>query len=183
MTVGVIHGRFQGLHFGHMEYLLAGKKRCDFLYVGLCNPDPTTREFHSSDPFRALPGTNPFSFHERLIMTRNSLVEAGVPLAEFAVVPFPINQPERLPHYVPMDATFFVTIYDQWGHAKRQTLLNLGVKVEVMWEHALELKPCTGTEVRRRIVAGEAWQELVPSAVARYIIAHRLDERLREQAF
>ena len=37
--IWVIHGRFQGLHIGHMEYLLEGKKRCDFLYIGITNPD------------------------------------------------------------------------------------------------------------------------------------------------
>ncbi len=29
--IGVIHGRFQMLHIGHMEYLLAGKERCNYL--------------------------------------------------------------------------------------------------------------------------------------------------------
>ena len=37
--VGVIHGRFQGLHLAHMEYLLAGKSRCRFMYIGITNPD------------------------------------------------------------------------------------------------------------------------------------------------
>lgn len=180
VPVGVIHGRFQGLHFGHMEYLLAGKRRCDFLFVGLCNPDPTSRTYHTSDPNRSRADNNPFSYHERMVMTRASLVEAGVALEDFAIVPFPINKPELLHHYVPMDATFFVTIYDQWGHAKRQTLLDLDVAVDVMWEHESALKPCTGTEVRQRIIAGENWRELVPDAVVRYVVKHRLDARLRE---
>ena len=37
--IGVIHGRFQMLHHGHMEYLLAGKKRCQRLIIGISNPD------------------------------------------------------------------------------------------------------------------------------------------------
>ena len=37
MKTGVIHGRFQGLHNGHMEYLLTAKKRCDFLVIGITN--------------------------------------------------------------------------------------------------------------------------------------------------
>lgn len=177
--VGVIHGRFQGLHFGHLEYLLAGMERCEFLVVGLCNPDPTVQRYHATDPSRSRDDNNPFTYFERMIMTRDSLLEAGIERERFAVVPFPINEPALLRHYVPMDATFFVTIYDDWGRAKRQTLLDLGVEVEVMWEHELALKPCTGTEVRRRIAAGEDWRELVPNAVARYIIANRLDARLR----
>ena len=38
---GVINGRLQVLHNDHLKYLLAGKKRCDHLVVGITNPDPT----------------------------------------------------------------------------------------------------------------------------------------------
>ena len=38
--IGVIHGRFQLLHNDHLKYLLAGKKRCEHLVVGITNPDP-----------------------------------------------------------------------------------------------------------------------------------------------
>ena len=34
-TLGVVMGRFQGLHLGHMEYLLAGAQRCEHLLVGV----------------------------------------------------------------------------------------------------------------------------------------------------
>jgi nicotinamide mononucleotide adenylyltransferase len=34
-TIGVVHGRFQPFHNGHLEYVLSAKQKCDFLYVGI----------------------------------------------------------------------------------------------------------------------------------------------------
>ncbi|MHA2009472.1 MAG: nicotinate-nucleotide adenylyltransferase, partial [Promethearchaeota archaeon] len=39
--LGVIHGRFQVLHNDHIKYLMAGKKLCKYLVVGITNPDPS----------------------------------------------------------------------------------------------------------------------------------------------
>ena len=38
---GVVNARFQVLHLKHMEYLLAAKMRCQKLYIGITNPDPS----------------------------------------------------------------------------------------------------------------------------------------------
>lgn len=39
---GMIHGRFQPFHNGHLEYALAALSRCSHLIVGITNPDPST---------------------------------------------------------------------------------------------------------------------------------------------
>ena len=52
-AVGVIHGRFQMLHYGHMEYLLAGKERCERLIIGISNPDVTLVKFNDANPHRS----------------------------------------------------------------------------------------------------------------------------------
>jgi nicotinic acid mononucleotide adenylyltransferase len=36
------------------------------------------------------------------------------------------------------------------------------------------MKAVEATEIRRRMAAGENWQELVPAAVARYMAARKL---------
>ena len=96
--IGVIHGRFQGLHYGHMEYLLEGKKRCDFLYIGVTNPDPGMTREDSADLKRSLPEENPFTYYERMIMLRDAMIESGINQTEFAIVPFPINANNGLKH-------------------------------------------------------------------------------------
>ena len=94
--IGVIHGRFQGLHKGHMEYLLEGKRRCDFLYIGITNPDPGLTKDNSADLKRSKPEENPFTYYERMNMIRDAMLEAGVSRQEFEIVPFPINFPELI---------------------------------------------------------------------------------------
>jgi cytidyltransferase-like protein len=36
---GMIHGRFQPFHLGHLEYLRGAAGRCDEIIVGITNPD------------------------------------------------------------------------------------------------------------------------------------------------
>jgi nicotinamide mononucleotide adenylyltransferase len=100
--------------------------------------------------------------------------------SEFEIVPFPINYPHLLKYYVPLDANFFVTVYDDWGREKVKILEQLGVEVEVMWERTLSERLTTGTEVRKLIAIEEEWQHLVPQAVARIIRDLKLEKRVQE---
>lgn len=180
--VGVIHGRFQMLHNGHMEYLLAGKERCDYLIVGISNPDASLMKFSAANPHRSAAGANPLTFYERFQMIRGALLEAGVPREEFDIVPFPINYPELLLNYVPWDAKFYMTIYDEWSEEKKRSLEALGCAVEVMWRRSNEEKEISGTEVREAIVRGEAWRHLVPPSVYAFAQKAGLEERIRALA-
>lgn len=175
---GVIHGRFQILHLAHMDYLLAGKSRCRFLYVGITNPDPDLTKDASEDVNRSQDHANPFTYFERLEMTRDALVEFGISRNEFEIVPFPITHPHLIKYYTPLDAAYFVTIYDQWGRAKAVTLEKLGLNVEVMWDRPLDEKTISGTHVRQLIAEGGKWDNLVPKSVAKYLVDHGLMERV-----
>lgn len=175
--IGVIHGRFQGLHLGHMEYLLAGKSRCNFLFIGIthCDVDGLTLPVDHRNQAMA----NPFTYYERMFMVRLALREAGIPLSEFAIIPFPIETPEKIKLYAPPSARYFLTIYDNWGRQKLALLRSLGLETEVMWERDNASRLASGTEVRRRITQGEEWRHLVPPAVYQYIIENGLDQRIR----
>ena len=177
-AVGVIHGRFQMLHNGHMEYLLAGKSRCERLIIGISNPDVTLVKFNDANPHRSAASSNPLSFFERYEMIRLAMLEAGVPREEFEIVPFPINYPELLFNYVPHDAKFYMTIYDEWSEDKRKVLQELGCEVEVMWQRSNEEKEISGTEVRAAITAGEEWRHLVPKSVYDYVEEKGLQQRI-----
>ena len=180
--VGVIHGRFQMLHIGHMEYLLAGKSRCDYLLIGLTNPDASLTKYTAANPHRSAASSKPLTYLERLQMITGAMVEAGVSREEFDVVPFPINYPERLFNYVPRDAKYYMTLYDAWSREKYETLKTLGCDIEVMWTRSNEEKVTSGTEVRSRIISGQSWEQLVPRSVYQYITSHRIDLRLRAGA-
>ena len=108
------------------------------------------------------------------MMIKNSLLEAGVPREEFDIVPFPIEFPEKISNYAPLDATFYVTIYDKWGEKKLKILQDLGLKTDVMWVRTDAQRFSSGTEVRTCIREGREWKHLVPTAVYEYIIKNDL---------
>ncbi len=165
--VAVIHGRFQPLHWGHLEYLLAGAERTDLLVVGITNPDPTLTTDELADLERGKPESNPFTYYERYLMVEGALREAGVSAERLRIVPFPHSYPERLRLYAPSDAIYLLTVYDQWGDVKVDRFRRLGLATEVMWRRSD--KPISGSRVRAAIAARHNWAELVPPAVARVI--------------
>lgn len=177
--VGVIHGRFQILHYGHLEYLLEGKKRCDFLYIGITNPDPSLTKEEETNSSRSLDISNPLMYFERAIMIRDALLEANIRREEFEIVPFPINYPDMIKYYVPLDATFFITIYDNWGDHKQKVLEQMGLKVDVMWIRNMSERFTSGTEVRELIRSGKKWDHLVPPSVASFINNNNLLNRVK----
>lgn len=176
--VGVVHGRFQPLHVGHLEYLLAGWRACEQLVVGITNPDPTTVVVEPTQPDRHLPESNPFTYYERYLMAEAALIGAGVHRDQFRIVPFPHSRPELLPSYVPRDAVHFLTVYDDWGEEKLHRLGELGMKTHVLWRRTH--KVTTGTEIRRLLAAGQPWQHLVPPGVAAVLTEQGITERMRD---
>lgn len=177
---GVIHGRFHVLHNDHLKYLLAGKAKCEHLVVGITNPDPTLTRHDEADQSRGSLAANPLTYYERYHMVRAALTGEGLAEMDFSVVPFPINFPELYKYYVPMDAVFFLTIYDAWGEKKLKMFKSLGLQTEILWRRSKKTKGLSATEVRRQIAAGEPWEWLVPPAVARLVKEYNLVDRLKK---
>ena len=173
---GMIHGRFQPFHRGHLEYALAALARCAHLIVGITNPDPSATVAEAADPHRHLPAANPFTFFERQWMARAALAEAGIDTARVSVVPFPIHHPERWQHYCPSELTQIVRLFSDWGTEKFQRLEAHGWPVEVL--DAGKEKQVSGSEVRQKISAGQEWQTLVPAAVAEILRTIEAERRL-----
>lgn len=180
--IGVIHGRFQILHRDHLKYLMAGRALCRHLVVGITNPDPFLTLEEESDPERSDPLANPLTYYERYVMTKAVLAGAGLKPEEFSVVPLPINMPERYRYYVPMDALFFLSIYDEWGRRKLSRFRELGLRTHVLWEVSPEQKGISAAEVRDRMIKGIPWQELVPKETALLMEKWKIPERLRRVA-
>jgi nicotinamide mononucleotide adenylyltransferase len=178
--IGVIHGRFQVLHNDHLKYLLSGKALCRHLVVGITNPEPDLVRDEAADPGRSHPSANPLTYYERYGLIRAVLLGEGLGPEDFAIVPLPINLPERYQYYVPMEAVFFLSIYDQWGERKHRYFKSLGLKTHVLRKVALEQKGLSASDIRSRICAGKPWQHLVPPATLPLLAAMNIDRRLRE---
>ena len=177
---GVVHGRFQGLHLKHMEYLLAAKMRCRLLYVGITHPDIFVCPAASPlDVHGTLVRDNPLAYIERYEMIRDSLLEFGVKREEFEIIPFPVDRPDVLAQYAPADAVYYMSICGEWDREKEKILSSLGLKTEILWERDTEEKGITGTELRALIAGDGSWRQYMPKAAAEYLTEHGLDERIK----
>lgn len=176
VEVGFIHGRFQLFHNDHLNYALLAKAQCKKLIVGITSPENTTLIREEIDPHRGEAASNPFTYYERYNMIKLALLEAGVKREDFEIVPCPIERPEILYNYVPLNATSFFTIYDKWGYEKLERLKSLGYGAVVLFDDR-EKKMCS-TEIRERIFLGTEWKDMVPNAVYEYIVANGLNEKV-----
>jgi len=180
VACGAVLGRFQILHNDHLAYIMAARKHCGHLVIGITNPDPRLARPEQGDGGRTDPRANPLTYYERQVMVRGVLEAEGVPLRDFSPVPFPVSFPELYRYYVPAEAVFYITVYDEWGRMKRGHLQSQGFHTRVLWERPIEHKGISGTDVRERIRSGKPWEHLVPRAAAdlvrRWNIADRLSQ-------
>jgi len=182
IETGVIHGRFQIVHNDHVDYIVAGKEHCRHLVVGITNPDPTMTRETPADPGRSRAEANPLTYYERHIMVREVLQEQGLNHTAYTIVPLPISIPGLYRYYVPLDAVFFLTIFDDWGRTKRSFFRELGLRTQVLWERPPHRKGISGTDVRTRIMQGAPWEHLVPASAAALIKKWGIRDRLKKAA-
>jgi nicotinamide-nucleotide adenylyltransferase len=169
MRRGMIHGRFQPFHNGHLEYLRGAAERSDELWIGITNPDPERVQYEESDPLRHLPESNPYSYAERLLMVKAAAADLGLDLAHVHVIPFPVNEPELWPAYVPPDVTQYLRLFSAWGGTKLERLRAAGYEVVVLDEG--REKELSGADVRAAMRTGDEWSALVPPGVVRVLNA------------
>lgn len=174
---GSVHGRFQPLHNGHLQYILAAKDRCSFLWIGVTQYNIYNLLQSPQDPHRQEGFHNPLTFYERVEMIRKATTDNGLSLSEFDIVPFPIETPAHLTDFLPTSIPIFTTIYDQWNRHKVDVLREAGYQVIVLWEEST--KPIDGMTIRSLICdGGDTWKDMVPQATVDIIQRHRIRDRL-----
>ena len=117
-----------------------------------------------SDPLRHLPESNPFSYVERLLMVSEVAQDEGI---RAHVIPFPVNEPELWPAYVPRGVTQYLRLFSAWGGTKLERMKEAGYDVVILDEGSE--KEISGVEVREALRSGGDWESLVPLGVARVI--------------
>ena len=166
-TWGCVHGRFQPFHYGHLEYVLRAWQRCEQLIIGITAADSTAVRKEDASPHRHELASNPFTYFERLQMIQDTLLAEGLSSPTFSIVPFPIQDPGLIGHYVPKGTTHFVRVYSRWEEEKVRRLRDVGFPVEVL--DPGEEKKVSGTDVRRLIREGLPWEHLVPRGAAEVV--------------
>src|SRR4051812_41554823 len=99
-----VHGRFQPFHNGHLEYVSEALALSDYLWVGITQVyGERLLEVKGAPSHRSARADNPYTFFDRVKMIRRSLLESGISASRFSVIPFPIEQPDYLQEFLPID--------------------------------------------------------------------------------
>jgi nicotinamide-nucleotide adenylyltransferase len=83
------------------------------------------------------------------------------------VIPFPVNEPELWPAYVPEGVTHYLRLFSEWGGTKLERLREAGYEVVILDQGAA--KELSGADVRTALREGRDWESLVSPGVARVI--------------
>lgn len=163
---GIFVGRYQPFHKGHLEAI---KKIVDvvdelIIVVG------SSQYSHRVD--------NPFTAGERVTMIRRALIEEGIQLRRIWIIPVPdVHQHmlwvSQIVGYCPK----FDIVYAN-EPLTRRLFLEAGFRVEQV--PPIRREVYLATEIRKRILAGKEWEDLVPSSVAKFIKEIEGDARLRD---
>ena len=156
-------GRFQPLHNGHVKLIedILGE------YDGLITVIGSAQESHTP--------RNPFTGGERYEMLENSMMDVG--LEEVVIVPVvDLNRYGLYVEYIKSLVPPFDAVVTH-NPLTRRLFEEKGMEVVEPGLHEREVY--SGTEIRRRIIAKESWQDLVPAAVVK--VLERIDgaQRLR----
>jgi nicotinamide-nucleotide adenylyltransferase len=155
LSRGLFVGRFQPFHNGHLEAIryILGKVDELIIVVG-------SAQYSHTD-------TNPFTAGERITMIRLALNEAAIEPSKYYTIPVPdvtmhSTWLAELQSYVPR----FDAIY---SNEPLTRLLVKEAKARIESVPMFRREIYWATEIRRRMLIGEDWSDLVPKNAAEFI--------------
>ena len=177
MRIGSVHGRFQPFHNGHLKYVLAAQAQCDFLWIGITMCDLGYYPLNTSTGTREEPHNNPLTFFERVGIITDALLENGIDRSRFGFLPFPIENPDKLPQFLSTSVPCYTTVCEPWNEQKIEKLRALGYEVITLYRE--QPKTISGSVIRNLIANGEmSWTSMVPSATIKAVKLLGLRNRL-----
>ena len=165
MTVGVLVGRFQPFHNGHLEAVRYALRKVDYLYVVI----GSSQRDHERD--------NPFTAGERIAMIKAALDSSGVEPGRWMAIPMADTDSHALWTAI-LKATVppFDLVFTNDGLTTR-LLMEQGTRVEAV--KYLDRSSLSATNVRNRILEMKDWEKLVPDPVASMVKSIGGVERVR----
>lgn len=166
MNRGLLIGRFQPFHLGHLKAVKWILEREDEVIIGI-----------GSAQYAYLP-KNPFTAGERLLMIRDSLRAEGL-LDRVLITLIPDTDSVHViwPAYVEMVSPPFSRVYSN-DHLTQILLRERGY--EVVEVPLVEREALSGTHVRDLMAKGDkTWRNLVPKTTAYILDYIKGEERVR----
>jgi nicotinamide-nucleotide adenylyltransferase len=166
MRIGLLVGRFQPFHFGHLAAVKFALKRVDYLYVVV----GSAQKSHERD--------NPFTAGERISMIKSALDANGVDPSKWMAIP--IADADSHSVWVSSVESMVPKFDIVFTNDALTFLLFEEEGIEVKPVPFLDRKSYSATNVRDRILERKDWKHLVPPQVARLVIRFGGVERVRE---
>ena len=161
-------GRFQPFHNGHLHAIGEILEESDELIIVVGSAQMS----HEPD--------NPFTAGERLEMIRLALDAAGVDPKGYMLIPIPDAPAHRVwVSQVESQTPRFDVVYTNQPLTRR-LLIEAGYDVRGI--DLYKRNQYEATEIRRRILEGEDWKDLVPIEVYRFVKEIDGEGRIRDLA-
>jgi len=154
---GIMLGRFQPFHKGHLALTKQILSECDELLIII-----GSAQFNFIDK-------DPFSAGERVLMIHEALKETGVDLSRCYIIPVANDENNaRWLAYIRSMVPPFDVIYSGNDFVK---YLARSQDSSIVIEDPMfaEINEYNGTNIRRLMQEGKPWEHLVPPAVAKVI--------------
>ena len=154
---GLMLGRFQPFHRGHLALTKQILSECDELLIII-----GSAQFNFIDK-------DPFSAGERVLMIHEALKEAGVDLSRCYIIPIANDENNaRWLAYIRSMVPPFDVLYSGNDFVK---YLARSQDSSIVIEDPMfaEINEYNGTNIRRLMQEGKPWEHLVPPAVAKVI--------------
>ena len=162
---GILIGRMQPVHNGHMQVISKILEEVDEIIIGIGSAQLS---HELKDPFTA---------GERIVMMSQALADARVDSSRYYIIPMQdINFNAIWVSHVKMLTPPFSIVYSG-NPLVKQLFSEEGF--EVRQPPLYDRIHLSGTEVRKRILEGDDWQELVPKATADVIAEINGIERIK----
>ena len=168
ISQGIVHGRFQPLHNGHIQYILKALESTEHLTIGICTPKICTQEEADETGYPCTAELNPFTHDDRVHMISRTLESEGVEKERYSIIPFPSDY-KNIQSIVRSGTVFFISHSGNLDSRKKEFLENLGYKTEIVLS-VEGTRVESGQKIRALIVnKDDSWKELVPEPVKNHI--------------
>jgi nicotinamide-nucleotide adenylyltransferase len=164
---GTLIGRFQPVHKGHIYVIKEIQKEVDEIIICI----GSAQKSHSLE--------NPFTAGERVMMLKKSLYENGI-TKNYYILPVPdVENNSVWVSYIKSLSPPFSKVYSGNTLVKR-LFKEQGIEVET--PPMYNRQEFSGTEIRRRMLEGEPWEEFVPGGVVEVVKEVSGIQRLKDLA-
>lgn len=159
---GLLIGRFQPFHLGHLAAVKFALTQIDNLSIGIGSSNRYNEK------------RNPFSAEERKEMIESSLDKSDLQKCKIYFVP-DVNDHAKWTYHVDEIIPKYDVVFsnDDFTHElyKKRDIKVVSVPLK-------QREILSGTDIRLKIASGQSWEDLVPSGTAKVLLKINAKDRL-----